>query len=90
VIIPGKKSHASAYALRRHKSCCKRRSAIEAIISHLKSDHRMGRNYLKGRVGDTNNALLAGMGFNLMLLLREIAGYFFVLLLRGGRLARTS
>jgi transposase, IS5 family len=32
VIIPGKKAHASAYALRRHKSCCKRRSAIEAII----------------------------------------------------------
>ena len=82
VIIPGKKVHASAYALRRHKSCCKRRSAIEAIISHLKSDHRMGRNYLKGRIGDTNNALLAGMGFNLMLLLREIVGSFFVLLLR--------
>jgi transposase, IS5 family len=48
----------------------------------LKSDHRLGRNYLKGRVGDTNNALLAGMGFNLMLLLREIVGYFFVSLLR--------
>jgi transposase, IS5 family len=82
VIIPGKKFHASAYALRRHKRCCKRRSAIEAIISHLKSDHRMGRNYLKGSIGDRNNALLAGMGFNLMLLLREIAGYFFVFLLR--------
>jgi transposase, IS5 family len=81
VIIPGKKVHASAYALRRHKSCCKRRSAIEAIIGHLKSDHRMGRNYLKGRVGDTNNALLAGMGFNLMLLLREIAGYFLAVIL---------
>jgi hypothetical protein len=64
------------------RGCCKRRSAIEAIISHLKSDHRMGRNYLKGRAGDTNNALLAGMGFNLMLFLREIAGYFCVLLLR--------
>jgi hypothetical protein len=42
----------------------------------------MGRNYLKGSIGDRNNALLAGMGFNLMLLLREIAGYFFVFLLR--------
>ncbi|MCU0317854.1 MAG: hypothetical protein MUC61_00720, partial [Amoebophilaceae bacterium] len=36
----------------------------------------LGRNYLKGRVGDTNHALLAGMGFNLMLLLRELAGNF--------------
>jgi len=76
VIMPGKKAHATAYALRRHKTLCKRRSAIEAIIGHLKSDHRLGRNYLKGSVGDTNNALLAGMGFNLMLLLRELAGNF--------------
>jgi transposase, IS5 family len=76
VIIPGKKVHASAYALRSHKRCCKRRSAIEAIIGHLKSDYRMGRNYLKGSIGDSNNALLAGMGFNLMRFLRAIAGNF--------------
>ena len=76
VMMPGRKAHASAYALRRHKSCCKRRSAIEAIIGHLKSDHRMGRNYLKGSIGDSNNALLAGMGFNLLLLVRELAGNF--------------
>jgi len=36
----------------------------------------MGKNYLKGSVGDRNNALLAGMGFNLMLLVRELAGNF--------------
>jgi transposase, IS5 family len=81
VIIPGKKAHASAYALRRHTRCCKYRSAIAAIIGHLKSDHRMGRNYLKGCVGDVNNALLAGMGFNLMLLLRELAGNFLAVIL---------
>jgi transposase, IS5 family len=81
VIIPGKKAHASAHALRRHKSCYKRRSAIAAIIGHLKSDHRMGRNYLKGSIGDRNNALLAGMGFNLMLLLRELASNFLAVIL---------
>ena len=70
VIIPGKKHHASAYALRRHKRLCKRRSAIEAIIGHLKSDHKLCRNYLKGSIGERNNALLAGMGFNLLLILR--------------------
>ena len=51
-------------------------SAIEAIIGHLESDHSMGRNYLKGSTGDKNNALLAEVGFNLMLLLRELAGNF--------------
>ena len=70
VIMPGRKAHASAYALRRHKQCCERRSAIEAMIGYLKSDHGMGSNYLKGSIDDRNNALLAGMGFNLMLLLR--------------------
>jgi IS5 family transposase len=81
VIMPGKKTHGSSYALRRHKRLCKRRSAIEAIIGHLKSDHRMGRNYLKGSIGDGINALLAGMGFNLMLLLRDLAGHFLSVML---------
>jgi len=30
----------------------KRRSAIEPIIGHLKNFGRMGRNYLKGKIGD--------------------------------------
>ena len=76
VIMPGKKPHGSSYARRRHKRLCKRRSAIEAIIGHLKSDHRLGSNYLKGLIGDKHNALLAGMGFNLMLLVRDLAGHF--------------
>jgi hypothetical protein len=32
VMIPGKKVHPSADALRRHQTLCKRRSAIEAIL----------------------------------------------------------
>ena len=50
----------------------KRRSAIEPIIGHTKSDHRMDRNYLKGEDGDKINALLAGCGFNLRKLLRAL------------------
>ena len=41
------------------------RSAIEPVIGHLKQDHRMKRNYLKGQAGDQINALLVGSGFNL-------------------------
>lgn len=40
----------------------KRRAAIEPIIGHLKSDHRMLRNQLKGIMGDQINAMLAGVG----------------------------
>jgi len=48
----------------------KRRAAIEPIIGHLKAEHRMDRNYLKGRDGDRINAVLAAAGFNFHLLLR--------------------
>lgn len=55
----------------------KRRSAIEPIIGHTKSDHRMNRNYLKGKEGDRINAILAGCGFNIRKLLREILLWLF-------------
>ena len=48
----------------------KRRAAIEPVIGHVKSDHRMDRNYLKGRDGDRANAILAAAGYNFSLLLR--------------------
>ena len=43
----------------------RRRAAIEPIIGHLKSDHRMQRNYLKGFIGDEINLLLSATAFNL-------------------------
>jgi len=55
----------------------KRRSAIEPIIGHTKSDHRMDRNYLKGEEGDRINAILAGCGFNIRKLLRAILLWLF-------------
>ncbi len=48
----------------------RRRSAIEPMIGHLKSDNRMGRNYYKGVEGDRINAILAACGYNLRKLLR--------------------
>jgi predicted RNase H-like HicB family nuclease len=41
-----------------------RRSAIKPVIGHLKSEHRMGRNYLWHREGDAANAVLAAVGCN--------------------------
>ena len=48
----------------------KRRAAVEPVIGHTKAEHRMGRNYLKGRDGDRINAVLAAAGYNFSLLLR--------------------
>ncbi|MCK1352661.1 hypothetical protein IVB56_16565, partial [Bradyrhizobium sp. CW7] len=46
------------------------RSAIEPVISHLKAEHRIERNYLWFKQGDTNNAVLAAVGYNFRRLLR--------------------
>jgi len=48
----------------------KRRAAVEPVIGHLKAEHRMDRNHLKGRDGDRMNAVLAAAGYNFGLLLR--------------------
>ena len=47
----------------------RRRSAIEAVIGHLKTDGHLGRCYLKGRAGDAANAVLTAVGYNLRLVL---------------------
>ena len=51
----------------------RRRAAIEPIIGHLKQDHRMDRNFLKGLQGDFVNCVLAAAGFNMRKMLRKIA-----------------
>ena len=42
----------------------RKRASIEPVIGHLKSDHRLNRNYLKGFVGDQINVLMAAAAFN--------------------------
>lgn len=54
------------------KKRLKRRQAIEPIIGHLKSDGRLGRNYLQGVVGDAMNILLCCAGHNLRMVLRVL------------------
>jgi transposase, IS5 family len=46
----------------------RRRSAIEPIIGHLKSDGLLERNHLKGTDGDAINAILCAIGHNMRLL----------------------
>jgi len=48
----------------------RRRSAIEPVIGHCKSDGHLGRNFLKGRLGDQINAVMSAVGYNLRLILK--------------------
>ena len=45
----------------------RRRSAIEAVIGHMKAEGHLGRCYLKGRAGNAANAILSAVGYNLRL-----------------------
>jgi len=47
----------------------RRRSAIEAVIGHMKTEGHLARCYLKGFVGDAANAILTAVGHNLRLVL---------------------
>ena len=47
----------------------RRRSAIEAVIGHMKTDGHLGRCHLKGRAGDAANAILTAVGYNFRLVL---------------------
>lgn len=51
----------------------KRRSAIEPVIGHVKSDCRGNRNRLKGSDGDKVNAVLAAAAFNFRKLMKGLA-----------------
>ena len=53
----------------------KRRAAVEPGIGHLKSEHRMDRNRLKGTLGECINAILSAAGMNFRKLLQQAADF---------------
>lgn len=55
----------------------RQRAGIEPVIGHLKSDHRLKRNFLKGFIGDQINVLLAAAAFNLRKWMRLIIFCFY-------------
>jgi IS5 family transposase len=54
----------SKYRQRQLKRSFKRRAAIEPVIGHLKTDHRLSRNFYKGIFGDNINVMLSAAAFN--------------------------
>lgn len=66
ISIPSSGSLGQSYYQKRktRKKFCKR-AGIEPVIGHLKSDHRMMRNYLKGTLGDAINTMMAAAAYNM-------------------------
>jgi len=54
----------------------RRRAGIEPVIGHVKHDHRMARNYLKGVLGDAINLFMAAAAFNFRKWMRGLAHLF--------------
>lgn len=50
----------------------RRRAAIEPVIGHLKTDFRMGQNYLHGNNSSQINAFLAATGWNLKKMMKKL------------------
>ena len=64
--IPGcGKKNQSYYQKQKARKKFRQRAGIEPVIGHLKRDHRMLRNYLKGTTGDAINTMMAAAGYNL-------------------------
>jgi IS5 family transposase len=65
VVMPKNLKRESYYLKKKREERCRSRAGVEGLISHLKHDHRMLRNYLKGTNGDKINTLLAASAYNM-------------------------
>lgn len=66
VVMPKTLKRESYYLKKQREARCRSRAGIEGLISHLKHDHRLLRNYLKGTAGDKINTLLAASAYNMI------------------------
>ncbi len=65
ILLPAKAAaNASAYERSKLRKLFRKRAGIEPVIGHLKNDHRLRRNFLKGLAGDQINLMMAAAAFN--------------------------
>lgn len=72
----------STYKQQKLKKSFRRRAAIEPVISHLKADHRLNRNFYKGIVGDNINIMLSAAAFNFKRMMNIYKKMFFDFFIR--------
>jgi IS5 family transposase len=64
IIVADNSKNNTAYQKQKLRHGFRRRAAIEPRIGHLKSDHRLSRNFYKGIFGDNINVMLAAAAMN--------------------------
>lgn len=57
----------------------RRRAAIELELGHMKADGLLGRNFLKGALGDMQNVVLCGAGHNIRKILAHLRAFLCLL-----------
>lgn len=62
----------TTYQRRKKRTKFRRRAAIEPVIGHLKTEFRMGQNYLHGKYSPQINAFLAAAGWNLKKMMLQL------------------
>ena len=67
----------SKYKKNKKRKKFRRRAAIEPVIGHLKTNFRMGQNYLHGKKSPQINAFLAATGWNLKKMMKKLKQNFF-------------
>ena len=77
VLIPGIPKYSGNYSKSTLQRIFRKRAGIEATIGHLKADFRLGRNFLKGQIGDEINLCMACCAYNLKLLVNNLNFLFF-------------
>jgi IS5 family transposase len=78
-VITPKKKATTYYGKVKLRADHRRRSSIEAGISHLKNNHRLGRNFYSHIAGDETNVLLSAAAYNFKRMMRkwkELFKYF--------------
>lgn len=65
IVVPKSLKRESYYLKKKREERCQSRAGIEGLISHLKHNHRMLKNYLRGTAGDKINTLLVEAAYNM-------------------------
>jgi len=66
------------YQQKKLKQAHRKRAAIEPVIGHLKTDHRLGRNFYKGITGDNINIMLAAAAYNFKRMMNKWKSSFYL------------